>query len=145
MNEEIDRNVVGAIRHIRGQKNNGIVEIDVVDDRFLIESYDYIVNRSFAEIDDAVSSEVNILQLAAQDAFTNPLSENRYLTNLSNLVNMRSNSPQALTAKINQLENQLEQYQSLYKSAGIENKKLERRIKALTWESNNLKDTLSKI
>ena len=145
MNQEIVRNVVGAVKHIKGQQNHGMIEVDVVDDRFLSESYEYIVNRTFNQIDDAVSSEIYILTLSAQDAFTNPLSENRYLTNLSNLVNMKSNSPQALTAKVNQLENELEQWQSLYNSAGIANKKLERRIKALTWESNNLKDTLSKI
>lgn len=145
MNHEVTRNVVGAIRHIKDETNNGMIEIDVVDDRFLIDSYDYIVNRSFNQIDDAVSSQINILQLAAQDAFSNPTSENRYLTNLNNLVNIQSNSPEALRAKVTQLENQLEQYKSLYKSAGVQNKKLERRINALRWESNNLKDTLSKI
>jgi hypothetical protein len=145
MNHEVTRNVVGAIRHIKDETNNGMIEIDVVDDRFLIDSYDYIVNRSFNQIDDAVSSQINILQLAAQDAFSNPTSENRYLTNLNNLVNIQSNSPEALRAKVSQLENQLEQYKSLYKSAGVQNKKLERRINALRWESNNLKDTLSKI
>jgi hypothetical protein len=145
MNHEVTRNDFGAIRHIKDQNNIGIVEIDVVDDRFLMDSYDYIVNRSFSEIDDAVSSQINILQLAAQDAFNNPNSQNRYLTNLNNLINVQSNSPQALRAKITQLENQLEQYKSMYRSSGIENKKLERRINALRWESNNLKDTLSKI
>lgn len=145
MNHEVTRNVVGAIRHIKDESNNGIIEIDVVDDRFLLDSYDYIVNRSFNQIDDAVSSQINILQLAAQDAFNNPNSQNRYLTNLNNLINVQSNSPQALRAKIGQLENQLEQYKSMYRSSGIENKKLERRINALRWESNNLKDTLSKI
>lgn len=145
MKHEVTRNVVGAIRHIKDETNNGMIKIDVVDDRFLIDSYDYIVNRSFNQIDDAVSSQINILQLATNDEFSNPSIKNRYLTNLNNLVNVESNSPQALRAKIIQLQTQLEQYKSMYKSAGMDSKKLERRINALRWESNVLKDTLSKI
>lgn len=145
MNHEVTRNVVGAIRHIKDETNDGIIKIDVVDDRFLIDSYDYVVNRSFNQIDDAISSQINILQLAAQDEFSNPSIKNRYLTTLNNLVNVESNSPQALRVKITQLQSQLEQYKSMYKSAGMESKKLERRINSLRWESNVLKDTLSNI
>ena len=106
MNHEVTRNVVGAIRHIKDETNDGIIKIDVVDDRFLIDSYDYVVNRSFNQIDDAISSQINILQLAAQDEFSNPSIKNRYLTTLNNLVNVESNSPQALRVKITQLQSQ---------------------------------------
>lgn len=145
MNHEVTRNDFGAIKHIKDYTNSGMIEIDVVDDRFLTDSYDYIVNRSFSQIDDAVSSQINILQLAAQDAFTSEAVGNRYLTNLVNLVNKDSNSPTALKAKITQLENQLEQYKSSYKDVAVYNEKLKRRIDALRWESGVLKDTLSKI
>lgn len=143
MKHEIVRNSVGAIRHIRTQQNSGKIEVDVSDDRFLIDSYDYVSNRSFTKIEDAVTSEIHILRLAASDAFTSTSIGSRYVSSLKNLVNVNSNSQQALRAKIERLEADVQQYQSLYKSAGIANKKLERRINALRWESSVLKDTLN--
>lgn len=143
MNNEVVRNSVGAVRHIRTQENHGKIEIDVSDDRFLLDSYEYVINRSFTQIDDAISSEIHILQLAANDALQSKEIGSRYISNLKNLVNVNSNSQMALRARIERLETDLQQYQSMYKSAGIANKKLERRINALRWESNVLKDTLN--
>lgn len=143
MIDEVVRNSVGAVRHIRTQTNSGKIEIDVSDDRFLLDSYEYVANRSFTKIEDAISSEMHIMQLAATDAFTSTAVGSRYISNLKNLVNVNSNSQQALRAKIERLEADVKTYQSLYKHSGIQNKKLERRINALRWESNVLKDTLN--
>ena len=47
MNEEdVIRNKVGSIRHVKSEENLGKLRVEIVDDRFLLSSFRYIINLS---------------------------------------------------------------------------------------------------
>ena len=46
MSDNLQRNSAGAIRHIRSENNEGMINVDILDERYLIDSFNYIVNTS---------------------------------------------------------------------------------------------------
>jgi hypothetical protein len=94
-------------------KNKGRIRVPVLDERFIIRDFRYIVDTSFNSLPDAVSSEANVLA-KTNDALTtdiaagNDEATKNFLSNLNNLINENSNSIAGLNAKIKSLEAEIE-------------------------------------
>jgi len=144
MSDNLQRNSVGAIRHIRSENNEGIINLDILDERYLINSFNYVINTGFNQIEDAITSQVNVLQLAANAALMRDDTSDKFIKNLSTLVNVNSNSPDALRAKITQLENQLEQLKISYEETANSNTAYKIRVNALRYELQILQDAIIK-
>lgn len=144
MSDNLQRNSAGAIRHIRSENNEGIINVDIVDDRYLMSSLNYIINTSFSQIEDAVTSQLNVLQLAANATLMRDDAADKFVKSLSSLVNANSSSPDGLRAKIAQLENQLQQISSSEKSTAEANSAYRERINALRYELQILQDAIIK-
>ena len=144
MSDNLQRNPVGAIRHIRSENNEGIINLDILDERYLINSFNYVINTGFNQIEDAITSQVNVLQLAANAALMRDDTSDKFIKNLSTLVNVNSNSPDALRAKITQLENQLEQLKISYEETANSNTAYKIRVNALRYELQILQDAIIK-
>jgi hypothetical protein len=144
MSDNLQRNSVGAIRHIRSENNEGMINLDILDERYLINSFNYVINTGFNQIEDAITSQVNVLQLAANAALMRDDTSDKFIKNLSTLVNVNSNSPDALRAKITQLENQLEQLKISYEETANSNTAYKIRVNALRYELQILQDAIIK-
>jgi septal ring factor EnvC (AmiA/AmiB activator) len=144
MSDNLQRNPVGAIRHIRSENNEGMIDVDIVDDRYIMSSLNYIINTSFNQIEDAVTSQLNVLQLAANATLMRDDAADKFVKSLSSLVNVNSNSPDALRAKITQLENQLLQVSNSEKSTAEANTAYRDRINSLRYELQILQDAIIK-
>lgn len=144
MSDNLQRNSAGAIRHIRSENNEGMINVDILDERYLIDSFNYIVNTSFGQIEDAVTSQINVLQLAANSVLMRDDTSNKFIRSLSSLVNVNSNSTDGLKAKIVQLENQLQQLQLSYDDTSNANTAYKIRVNALRYELQILQDAIIK-
>jgi septal ring factor EnvC (AmiA/AmiB activator) len=144
MSDNLQRNSAGAIRHIRSENNEGMIDVNLVDDRYLMSSLNYIVNTSFNQIEDAITSQLNVLQLAANATLMRDDAADKFVKSLSSLVNVNSSSPDGLKAKIAQLENQLTQLSNSEKSTAEANSGYRDRINALRYELQILQDAVIK-
>lgn len=144
MSDNLQRNSAGAIRHIRSENNEGTIDVDILDERYLIDSFNYVVNTSFNQIEDAISSQVNILQLAANSVLMRDDVSSKFIRSLSSLVNVNSNSVDGLKAKIVQLENQLEQLKISNEDTANANTAYKIRVNALRYELQILQDAIIK-
>lgn len=94
-------------------KNKGRLKVPVLDERFIIRDFRYVMDTSFSTLPDAVSSEANVLA-KLNDALTTDVSagndeaSKKFLSDLGNLVNENSNSIAGLNAKIKSLEAEIE-------------------------------------
>lgn len=88
-------------------KNKGSLKVEVLDERFTLDVFDYTVDRSFRQIDDAINAEENILKRAAEFS-TIPVDggdlEQVLTDGLKQLVLSDSNSVPALQQQIKDLE-----------------------------------------
>lgn len=94
-------------------KNKGRIRVPVLDERFIIRDFRYVIDTSFNTLPDAVSSEANVLAktndaLITDIATGNDEATNNFLSNLNNLINENSNSIAGLNAKIKSLEAEIE-------------------------------------
>jgi TolA-binding protein len=118
MNEEdVIRNKVGAIRHIKLEENTGKLRVDIVDDRFLLSSFRYIIDSTFNDLEDAVEANENIKnKLASEYAFGGGSSD-RYFRELNDIINPDAETPDSMQVKIASLESRIKQLQSLLKTS----------------------------
>lgn len=118
MNEEdVIRNKVGAIRHVKLEENVGKLRVEIVDDRFLLSSFRYIVDSTFKDLEDAVDANKNITdKLATEFAFGLSPSD-RYFRELNDIINPNADTPDAMRIKIASLESRIGQLQALLKTS----------------------------
>lgn len=103
-------------------RNKGRIKIPILDDRFTTNRFNYIVQRGFESLPDAVSSERNILRKI--QGMVSPMELDMFLSDISNLINEDERSIPGLEAKIARLEEIIEAKQELIDSmvsAEIEN------------------------
>ncbi|WWT39510.1 hypothetical protein [Microcystis phage Mel-JY01] len=94
-------------------KNKGRVKVPVLDERFVLEDFRYIVDNSFVTLQPAVEAERNIVEKINAAVSTGDELADTFLTELGNLVSSDSNSVAGLSAKIKELENELQIKQSV--------------------------------
>lgn len=95
-------------------RNKGRIQIPILDDRFTTERFNYIIQRGFETLPDAVSSERNILRKI--QGMSSPLELDMFLSDISNLINQDENSIPGLEAKIARLEEIIQAKQELIES-----------------------------
>jgi hypothetical protein len=95
-------------------KNEGSVRVDLLDERFSVESLRYVIPNEFTELDEAVQAEKNVLRIA-NEVFQNTddlssegtggadgtdVDEQKLIENLKKLIVEDSNSKLALEVKL---------------------------------------------
>ena len=121
------------------QKNQGFVEVPVIDGRYLRSEFTYIIDNRFKSLPEAISSEANLnrkldeiekLSLTSRgfgsilpgaaippDNWTaeekKEYARQQFLKDLGNLVNEDENSTIAMKAKIRSLENEISRKDSI--------------------------------
>lgn len=95
-------------------RNRGRVKVPILDDRFTTKRFNYIVQRGFESLPDAVSSERNILRKI--EGMTTSIELDLFLSDISNLKNEDENSVAGLQAKIDNLESIIAAKQELIDS-----------------------------
>lgn len=96
-------------------RNKGALKVNLLDDRFTLETFNYVINKEFNQLQDAVDAERNVLRKAADfetlfpsDATGDGVVDNRDLIeNLKKLIVADSNSIPALQSKLESLQSQL--------------------------------------
>lgn len=126
INTEVDvtRDDLGRVVSFNNYlRNKGSIQVSLLDDRFALETFNYVVKKDFSQLQEAVEAERNIL--AKADEFTNLLPEEinsgpisteeqrQLVDNLKKLIVADSNSVPALQVKLESLQNELEDLNSL--------------------------------
>jgi hypothetical protein len=97
-------------------RNKGSIKVDLLDERFTISSFNYVVNNEFKSLPDAVVAEKNVLKKAAEfETLLNTETGNggistdeKTLTeNLKKLIVENGNTIPALQAKVETLSGQI--------------------------------------
>jgi ribosomal protein S18 len=99
-------------------KNSGRYRLPILDERFYFKDFDYIIDRNFQSLPEAVSAELNLL-----DRLANVSDIDTFLTDLTKLTIENENSITGLTAKVQRLEKIIEVKQEevqMYIDAQIE-------------------------
>lgn len=91
-----------VVSHQNIFKNKGRIKIPILDDRFTTSRFNYIVQRGFETLPDAVSSERNILKKI--EGMTTSAELDMFLSDIANLRNEDENSIAGLQIKIENLE-----------------------------------------
>jgi hypothetical protein len=121
------------------QKNQGFVEVPVIDGRYLRSEFTYIIDNRFKSLPEAISSETNlnkkleelerlaisvggirsvlpgsgVIPTSWTDQEKKDYAKQEFLRNLGNLVNEDENSTIAMKAKIRSLENEISRKDSI--------------------------------
>jgi hypothetical protein len=103
-----------VISHQNIFKNKGRIKIPVLDDRFTTARFNYIVQRGFESLPEAVSSERNILKKI--EGMTTSAELDMFLSDIANLRNEDENSIAGLQIKIENLEGIIDAKQELIDS-----------------------------
>lgn len=102
-------------------RNKGSVKVDLLDERFTLETFNYVVNKEFSQLQDAVDAERNVLRRAAEfdtlfpdDSTGDGVVDNKDLVeNLKKLILQDSNSVPAMEAKLTEIQSQLKDLNNL--------------------------------
>lgn len=84
-------------------RNEGRIKVPIFDDRFRKDRFEYVINRGFNGLSDAVEAEKNIAKQLAS-VLQNPTSVQQFLSDLENLKINAPNTTAGLEAKIGRLE-----------------------------------------
>jgi uncharacterized coiled-coil protein SlyX len=103
-----------VVSHQNIFRNRGRIKIPVLDDRFTTSRFNYVVERGFESLPEAVSSERNILKKI--EGMTTSIELDEFLSDISNLKNEDENSVAGLQAKIENLESIIAAKQELIES-----------------------------
>lgn len=107
-----------AITYQNLYKNSGRYRFPILDERFYFKDFDYVIDRNFESLPEAVSAEINLL-----DRIANVTDIDTFLTDLTKLTIENENSITGLTAKVQRLEKIIEVKQEevqMYIDAQIE-------------------------
>lgn len=94
-------------------RNKGSVRVDLLDDRFTIESFNYVIPKEFTQLPDAVGAEQNIFKKASEfstlfpDGTIDAADQQSLVENLKKLIVEDSNSIPALQANLESLQDRL--------------------------------------
>ena len=129
-------------------RNKGSLRVDLLDERFTLETFNYVVNKGFNQLQDAVDAERNVLRRASEfdttfpsDATGDGVVDNRdFVENLKKLIVEESNSVPALQARVENLVDQVDNLNEIVnlKQEGIDD--LSRIIEELSDKHNQIID-----
>lgn len=144
INKDLDviRDEDGTIQSFKNYlKNVGSLKINLVDDRYRLESFRYVVDSSFKQLEDAVNAEINILKKAGD--LSNVGSDRTKLEeDLKKLILEDSSTIPALQVKVETLEDQVDALQELVEFKDEVLSDSERVIEELAQQRNKLVDEL---
>lgn len=99
-------------------RNSGTILVPMVNERFVTKRFNYVLDKTFQTLADAVTAERNILKKLTE-ILTDPNSQlelEKFLSDLNNLVREDENTVAGLEAKVARLEQIIEAKQQLIES-----------------------------
>ena len=118
-------------------KNKGRIRVPILDERFISSDFKYIVNTGFSSLPTAVNAEKNILDKIAQAVASGDPLADQFLSDLNNLILSDPNSVAGLTARIKDLEKEIEVKQATIETRIVKEIEHEQFIDAIA--TDNLK------
>lgn len=122
MNTPLERNKMGVIIIDKAKSNDGKIDIPLVDDRFILDDFSYVVDIGFKDLPQAVNAEDYVLRRYADalqqakdsvdstitnlDTVEKTASEEFY-SDLNNIINENENSMTGVKSRLNQLQEDL--------------------------------------
>lgn len=122
MSIALERNRMGNVIIDKANPSIGKVDIPLVDDRFILDDFSYVVDIGFKDLPQAVNAEdyvlrrySDILQQAREsvDPTLTSLDEveksasDQFYSDLNNLINLNEDSISGVKARVNQLEDDI--------------------------------------
>lgn len=128
-------------------RNKGSVRVDLLDDRFTIESFNYVVSKEFTQLPEAVDAEKNILKKTAElssistpSTVVSPEEQKNLVENLKKLIIEDSNSIPALQSKLESIQKQLSDANELVDIKESDMEELKSIIDELAFQRNIIAD-----
>lgn len=139
---DVIRDSDGTIQSFKNYlKNVGSLKINLADDRYTLESFRYVVDSSFKQLEDAVNAEINILKKAGD--LSNVGSDKTKLEeDLKKLLVEDSSTIPALQVKVETLEDKVDSLNELVEFKDETLLDSERVIEELSQQRNKLMDEL---
>lgn len=122
-------------------KNKGSLKVDLLDERFTLDVFQYTVDRSFKQLEEAKNAESNILKRATELSGVLPdsqegLDEKTLVDGLKQLVIQDSNSTAGLKEQVKDLEKLTENLANLVNQRDLDVNQQQRIITELTNQFN---------
>lgn len=139
MTVPVERDSTGKIISFKNYlKNRGFVSFDTTTERYAPRSFDYIIDKSFTSIPEAVDAERYVLEKAEEWATDINVSADEavFLEKLRKLINEDSTSIPALESKIEKLQLQLSEAEEAQQNMNDTNDNLLEAIEQLSVEFN---------
>lgn len=137
---EVFRDEYGKIVSFKNYlKNTGRLTIPVTDERYSPKTFDYVIDKNFTQIPEAVDAEAFVLKRAEEWATDVSISADEaiLLERLKELINEDSTSIPALGAKVEKLQLQLQDAESVQQNLQDTNDNLVEAIDQLSNEFNS--------
>jgi hypothetical protein len=135
----VERDSTGKIVSFKNYlKNRGFVSFDTTTERYMPRSFDYVVDKTFTSIPEAVDAERYVLEKAEEWATDINVSADEavFLEKLKRLINEDSTSVPALETKIEKLQLQLNEAEEVQQNLTDTNDNLLEAIEQLSVEFN---------
>jgi hypothetical protein len=139
INVQVERDSTGKIISFKNYlKNRGFVSFDTTTERYAPRSFDYVIDKSFTSIPEAVEAERYVLEKAEEWATDINVSADEavFLEKLRKLINEDSTSVPALESKIEKLQLQLSEAEEVQQNMNDTNDNLLEAIEQLSVEFN---------
>lgn len=136
---EISRDEFGKIVSFKNYlRNTGRLTVPVVDERYSSKTFDYVIDKNFTQIPEAVDAEAFVLKKAEEWATDVSITADEaiLLEKLKELINEDSTSLPALEAKVDKLQLQLQDAETVQQSLQDTNDNLVEAIDQLSSEFN---------
>jgi len=158
---DIDTNRIISYTDESSIKNEGTIEVPVLDERFLSENFKYIVKSEFRSLPSAVEAESIIFRKLEESERTilfeaglpadlkegmqlvKEVAKNQLLSELTNLANQNQNSVASLRKKISDLETALNNSSDLIDTLGNTNRRWNDHLEYATQENSRMMTRIS--
>lgn len=137
---EISRDEFGKIVSFKNYlRNTGRLTVPIIDERYSTKTFDYVIDKNFTQIPEAVDAEAFVLKKAEEWATDISITADEaiLLEKLKELINEDSTSLPALEAKVEKLQIQLQDAESVQQSLQDTNDNLVEAIDQLSNEFNS--------
>lgn len=122
MNTPLERNKMGVVIIDKAKPSDGKIDIPLVDDRFILDDFSYVVDIGFKDLPQAVNAEDYVLRRyadalqQAKDSIDSTLTNldtvektasEEFYSDLNNIINENENSITGVKSRLNQLQEDL--------------------------------------
>lgn len=123
MSMHLQRNGQGVLKIDKSETRMGKIDLALVDDRFILDDFSYVVDIGFKDLPQAVNAEDYVLRRYADileqarantDASLTNMEEveksatDAFYSDLANIINTNDNSIAGANARINELEQEIQ-------------------------------------